>query len=105
MRDAAALESALARPKNLYAYSKSASLAELAASYGFGSIRSHPFTDGNKRAGLLAMGLFLAINGCALYSEQVELIQVIMEVAAGRMKEGELAAWVRAHMKRIKRSS
>jgi len=63
MRDAAALDSALARPQNMYAYRKSVDLANLAASYAFGIIRNHPFTDGNKRAGLLAIGLFLAVNG------------------------------------------
>jgi len=59
LRDEGMLDSALARPLNLLAYGKP-TMAALAASYAFGIARNHPFADGNKRAALLATGLFLA---------------------------------------------
>lgn len=101
VRDVAALESALARPQNLYAYEK-ADLARLAAAYALGIIRNHPFTDGNKRAGFLAAGLFLALNGFDLVSDQVEAVQSIMRVAARDMSEKILAEWIRAHIVSLK---
>ena len=47
LRDAGALESALARPLNRYHYGNT-DLASLAAAYGFGLSRNHAFVDGNK---------------------------------------------------------
>lgn len=74
VRDEAALESALARPRNVYAYERSSDLARLAAAYGFGIVRGHPFSDGNKRAGFLAIGLFLELNGFELEVEEVDAV-------------------------------
>ena len=54
LRDAGALESAIARPLNQYHYGKT-ELAALAAAYGFGLSRNHAFVDGNKRTAFLAM--------------------------------------------------
>ena len=58
LRDEGLLDSALARPRNAYAYDPHRSIAQLAASYAFGLVRNHPFVDGNKRAALLALGVF-----------------------------------------------
>ena len=63
IRDEGLLESALARAKNVYAYRPAATLAELAASYGYGIAKNYAFADGNKRTAFLSIGLFLAING------------------------------------------
>ena len=50
VRDEALLESALARPQQLFAYGDPPpDLAALAASLAFGLARNHPFVDGNKR--------------------------------------------------------
>jgi death-on-curing protein len=62
-RDENALDAALARPQHVQAYEPQVDLARLAAAYGYGIVRDHPFNDGNKRAGFLAIGLFLALNG------------------------------------------
>jgi death-on-curing protein len=99
VRDVAGMESALARPQNLYAYGR-ADLAGLAAAYAFGIIRNHPFSDGNKRAGFLAAGLFLALNGFELVSDTVEAAQIIMGVATGKVSEKILADWIRIHLAR-----
>ena len=100
LRDEGALDAALARPRHVDAYEPDADLARLSAAYGFGLVRDHPFNDGNKRAGFLAIGLFLALNGFELSVDQVEAVEVITQLAAGRLSERNLADWVRKHIKR-----
>jgi death-on-curing protein len=95
VRDHGLLESALARPRNLHAYEPESDLARLAAAYGFGLTRNHPFNDGNKRAAFLAIGLFLQINGRELIADPVEAIAVIFGLAKGSLSESELAEWMR----------
>jgi death-on-curing protein len=103
LRDENALHSALVRPEHVLHYEPDSDLARLAAAYGFGLIRDHPFHDGNKRAGFLAILLFLDLNRFELQVGQVEAIQVIFKVAAGQIRESELAAWIRARMRRVKK--
>lgn len=62
LRDIGLLQSALARPRNLYAYGER-DIFELAASYAEGLSRNHPFIDGNKRIGFAAADIFLFRNG------------------------------------------
>ena len=104
LRDENAFHAALARPQRVFNYEPDADLSRLAAAYGFGLIRDHPFNDGNKRAGFLAILLLLNLNGFDLRVEQVEAIQTILQVAAGRMSETELSNWIRTHMRRAKKS-
>jgi death-on-curing protein len=94
LRDEGLLESALARPQNAHAYNPESTIAALAAAYGFGLAKNHPFIDGNKRAAFLSIGLFLALNGYALKADQVEAIQTILGLASGAVTEEELAAWI-----------
>ncbi|NDZ12684.1 type II toxin-antitoxin system death-on-curing family toxin [Variovorax sp. WS11] len=98
LRDEGLLQSALARPRHLVAYGEP-DLAELAAAYGIGIAKNHPFVDGNKRAALLAVGLFLALNGWRLNVAQAEATLVMFEVAASAIDEQGFAAWVRDHLK------
>ena len=93
LRDEGLLDSALARPLNLLAYG-TPSLAELAAAYAFGIARNHPFSDGNKRAALLATGLFLGINGLAFKPDKMDAYRVYFALAAGEVTEEELAVWI-----------
>lgn len=95
LRDEGALVAALARPLHLHAYEPESDLPRLAAAYGFGIIRNHPFNDGNKRVGFLAIGLFLARNRRELIADPVEAIAVILRLAEGTMTESELASWIR----------
>lgn len=94
LRDECLLDSALARPQNTHAYNADSTLADLAASYGFGLAKNHAFVDGNKRAAFLSIGMFLAINGHKLVADQVEAIQTMLAVAAGEIDERGLAAWI-----------
>lgn len=96
MRDEGLLDSALARPVNLAAYGEP-DAAALAASYGVGIAKNHPFVDGNKRAALLATGLFLYFNGYSLKATQADTTLIVLGVAAGEVSEDAFAAWLRAH--------
>lgn len=99
IRDEGALESALARPLNHYTYAGTSDLSALAAAYAAGISQNHPFVDGNKRAAFIAMGLFLPLNGLRLMATQVDATRVMLAVAAGHLPEGELAEWVRSHVR------
>ena len=101
LRDDSALDASLARPRHLHAYEPESDLPRLAAAYAFGLVRNHPFTDGNKRAGFLAIGLFLARNGRELIAEPIEAIAIILRLAEGKMTELDLAEWIRRNMGRI----
>jgi death-on-curing protein len=73
-------------------------LPELAAGYLFGLVRNHPYVDGNKRVGLIAAVAFLALNGCRLTAGEVETTAVVLDLAAGRVPEPELARWLTGHV-------
>jgi len=96
MRDGGLLESALARPLNLVAYGQP-DFADLAAAYGVGLAKNHPFVDGNKRSAFLALGLFMMLNGYRLQATQVDATLTMLAVAAGELDEAGFAAWIRGH--------
>ena len=93
LRDRALLESALGRPRNKWAYEKS-ELATLAAAYGYGIARNHPFVDGNKRTALLAIYTFLGINRIDFIVPEAEAAAMILSVASGDVGEENLAQWI-----------
>jgi death-on-curing protein len=97
MRNEGLLDSALARPQNLVAYGEP-DLADLAACYGVGVAKNHPFVDGNKRAAFLCVGLFLHLNGMRLNATQAEATLTMLAVAAGEITEAEFASWLREHI-------
>lgn len=97
LRDEGLFESALARPVNLAAYGQP-DLAALAASYGVGLAKNHPFVDGNKRVAFLATGLFLMLNGHRLVATQAEATLTMLAVAVGTLDEGAFATWIRTHI-------
>ena len=96
IRDEGLLESALARPLNLVAYGEPDVFA-LAAAYGVGLAKNHPFIDGNKRAAFLGVGLFLHLNGFRLTATQVDATLTMLGVAAGTLDEDAFAQWLRLH--------
>ncbi len=98
LRDDAGLESALARPRNRFAYHPEADAAELAAAYGFGLARNHPFHDGNKRIAFVAIAVFAGLNGYRFEALEEEVVAVMRALAAGEVTEKALAKWVRAHL-------
>ncbi len=101
IRDGKLLESALAKPKNLYLYSKpKATIAMLAASYAYGLAKNHPFLDGNKRVALTVCRLFLKLNGADLKASQAEKYKIFMKLASGKLTEHKLADWIENNLTR-----
>jgi death-on-curing protein len=97
IRDAALVESALARPLNLAAYGEP-DAADLAAAYAFGLARSHPFADGNKRSAAVVALTFLLLNDVAFDITEAELVVMTLALAAGDLTEDEVARWFRDHI-------
>ncbi len=98
LRDEDALEAAIARPRHKWRYEPETDLAALGAAYAFGLARNHPYSDGNKRVALLAMLTFVSINGHDVEAADHDVLSTMLALAAGRVTETELAAWLRAHI-------
>ena len=98
VRDAGLLDSALGRPQNLAAY-EAPDAAALAAAYGWGISRNHPFIDGNKRTAFVAAELFLALNGQTLDANDSDCVTHMLALAAGDLDEASFAAWLRPHLR------
>ena len=97
LRDANAFESAVARPEQLAHYGNP-DVADLAAAYGYGLARNHPFSDGNKRTAFVAVELFLALNGHILQATDAQCVIAMLGLAAGETTETDFAQWVRSHI-------
>ena len=103
LRDEGLLLSASSRPENAYHYSDpKPDVAELAAAYGFGLAKNHPFNDANKRTALIAMRLFLKLNGYDLEVSSEDKYKMIIRVAASDISENELAQWIRKNLRDTK---
>lgn len=97
LRDEGALEAALARPRQKWAYENEVDLPLLAAAYGFGLATVHAFVDGNKRAAFLTMAVFVGLNGYEIDASEPEVVTLMLGVADGKITEASLAAWLREH--------
>ena len=97
VRDENSLESALARPRQKWNYSNTVDAPALAAAYAFGLVANHPYLDGNKRIGFLALVTFLGINGYQFDAPEADVVVEFLALAAGERTEEELTLWVRAH--------
>lgn len=91
------IESALARPRNRLEYEPQSDLADLAAAYLFGLVKNHGYVDGNKRVAFACAATFLLLNGMRLTASEIDAYEVVIGVADGQVKEGELARWIREH--------
>jgi death on curing protein len=96
LRDETLLQSALARPQQLYAYGDALpDLADLAASLAYGLARNNPFVDGNKRTAAVSCETFIVLNGAKLTASDLELFPVYLALAEGKLSEEEFATWLR----------
>jgi death-on-curing protein len=95
-RDMGLFESTIARPQQSASYG-APDAADLAAAYGFGIARNHPFVDGNKRTAFVAVELFLALNGFEFLADDAACAVTMIAVAAGQLHEAALAAWLREY--------
>ena len=100
VRDAGLLESALDRPRNLFAYEPGSSIFELAAALCVGIAKNHPFHDGNKRTALLATRAFLYLNRQELEPTQADEVTTLVAVADGSLNEHHLAEWLKRNSNR-----
>lgn len=98
LRDENALESAIARPRQKHAFDTDVDVSGLAAAYGFGLARNHPFNDGNKRIAFVTMAVFLGLNGYDVEAPETEVVTMMLDLAAGVLTENALAEWLRAHV-------
>lgn len=94
VRDEGLLESALDKPKNLFAYGKP-TLFDLAAAYAFGVVCNHPFIDGNKRTGFMVAYTFMTRNGLIFTASEADAAAAVLAVASGEMKQSEFSAWLK----------
>jgi len=97
VRDENVLESALARPQQKWHDEDRPDLATLASAYAFGLVRNHPYRDGNKRIGFLAMLTFLGVNGVDFLATDADVVAQIVALAEGGVSEDALADWIRKH--------
>jgi death-on-curing protein len=95
-RDEGLIDSALARPRQRWAYDEAADLPALAAAYAFGLAMNHGYVDGNKRVAFAAAGVFLHSNGLRLIAPEPEAYAVVVDLASGELSEADLARWLRA---------
>jgi death-on-curing protein len=99
IREEHLLDSALARPQHLFAYRKPSAF-DLAASYGFGLVKNHPFVDGNKRIGFTVAVLFLEINRYRFHAAEADAVVRTLALATGEMSETAYAKWLKTNSKR-----
>jgi death-on-curing protein len=99
VRDDNLLESALARPRQTWHYATATDVPVLAAAYAFGLVKNHPYRDGNKRIGFLAMVTFLGVNGYAFEGTDEDVVTQFVALAAGKVSEDALATWIRSRSK------
>ncbi len=97
VRSEAMLDSALGKPLNLFSYGGEPSLFDLAASYGYGIVKNHPFVDGNKRTGFIVAIAFLELNGFSFQASEVDAALQTYALAAGEVSEAGYAEWLQAN--------
>lgn len=98
VRDENALEAALASARQQWSYEPTSDLASLAATYAFGLARAHPFSDGNKRTAFVTMMTFLGLNQKELSATEVDVVQMMVALAGGKVTEAVLADWIRVRL-------
>ncbi len=95
LRDGGLLQSALARARNLAAYSDAGDIIGMAAAYATGIVKNHPFVDGNKRTGFVVGVLFLELNGYSFVASEADAADAVLALASGALDEAGYAAFLR----------
>ena len=94
IRDDGLIDSALARPANIYHYEPDIDVSQLASAYAAGIIQNHPFVDGNKRTGFMAAFMFLDLNGATLHADEFTATTMTLSLAASEIDVKEYANWL-----------
>ena len=99
LRDTGRLESAVAQPRITYGgRDLYPSLIEKAGALCFSLVQNHPFVDGNKRLGHVAMEVFLILNGHEIRASVDEQESLILGVASGQVSKESLVEWLTQHV-------
>ncbi len=93
IRDENLLSASLARPQHLFAYGEP-TLFDLAAAYGYGLAKNHPFIDGNKRVAFAVMATFLEVNGYSLDVPEMDVVVMMERLATDEESQDSLAKWL-----------
>ena len=102
IRDTALLESAAARPQAGFGEEEFyPDIFAKAAALGHSIICNHPFVDGNKRAGYLAMRIFLKINKYDLKASVEKKYDFIMKIAQYTITEEDISKWLKKNSKKM----
>jgi death-on-curing protein len=98
VRDLAAIESAVSRPRvSVGGADAYPGILDKAAAIGFSLARNHGFVDGNKRIAHAAMEVFLVVNGMELNASVDEQEHFMLALAAGEISREALIEWLQAH--------
>ena len=98
IRDEGLLDSALARPVNIYHHDRDAEITQLAAAYAGGIMRNHSFVDGNKRTGFMAAYIFLDLKGSKLVADEVSATAMTLALAASEIDEKAYGLWLKENV-------
>ena len=98
VRSSELLDSALARPQQVAAYSPDADAVTVGAMYAIAIARNHPFIDGNKRVAWTAMRTFLQLNGVTLRFARADAVTEMFALAGGERSDEQFTSWVRARV-------
>lgn len=94
IRDENLLSASLARPRHVFAYTDTPTLFDLAAAYGYGLAKNHPFIDGNKRTAFVVMAAFLELAGYSLNAPEMEVVLIMERLATDQESQESLSEWL-----------
>jgi len=103
LRDETLLKSALARPRQHFAYAESADIIDMATAYTAGILHNHPFVDGNKRTGFVLGILFLELNGFRFTASEADAAKAVLDLAAGKLDETSHSTFLHTNVTREKK--
>ena len=66
----------------------------LAASLAFDSTKNHGYRDGNKHTALVAVAVFLRLNGFRLVAPEAEAVSAMVYLATDAWDEGRFGEWI-----------
>lgn len=98
IRDEGRVKSVVEAPQQeAFGVEQYGTLHEKAAVYMRNVIGDHPFTDGNKRTGVIFAGIFLMRNGVKLTATPKALEDFAVQVAVERLSVEQIAHWLEEH--------
>ena len=99
VRDLGALEAAVAQPRQTFGgVDLYPTVVDKAAALGFFLVSNHPFVDGNKRTGYVALLLMLRWHAWEIAADIDEQERIVLQLAAGELDRETFTAWVRDHV-------